>query len=374
MKLQGRGIGAAGSAPQDNFSTCHLPAEVDVLVVGCGPAGACAAMAAAQAKASVLAVDANPHIGSRPHCAEYIPAMLASQIELPDRAVVQRVGWMESVLMGESVRTQAPGFILDRAVFDHCLAEQAVQAGARLEAACKAVDFTGKVMTLRWAGKLFQVRASVVVAADGAGSFLRKAVTPQGVDRLVGVQVEVPLAHLKEETTIFFQPAWRHGYAWLFPKGPSANLGIGMRETQPGQAWALLEQLRQDLVACGILKEGILRRSVGAIAVASPLERLHVEAVLFAGDAAGLTHSITGAGIPQAVLSGLWAGRAAAEAAQGDAAGAFTAYEREVHEQFGAPLRRAYARRERMERLWGHEDFSRVIKQSWPAYAEYRND
>ena len=65
---------------------------------------------------------------------------------------------------------------------------------------------------------------------------------------------------------------------------------------------------------------------------------------LLAGDAAGLTNPVTGAGIAAAVQSGTLAGRAAASWLSGDAA-ALDDYEDELADLFDAALARALHRR-----------------------------
>ena len=66
--------------------------------------------------------------------------------------------------------------------------------------------------------------------------------------------------------------------------------------------------------------------------------------MLLAGDAAGLTNPVTGAGIASAVQSGALAGRAAADLL-GGRAGALDDYEEELGDIFDAALGRALRRR-----------------------------
>lgn len=61
---------------------------------------------------------------------------------------------------------------------------------------------------------------------------------------------------------------------------------------------------------------------------------------MFVGDAAGLTHPITGAGIAAAVQSGERAGLAAAEYIRGDGQ-ALAVYDEDMREQYRPTLERA---------------------------------
>jgi len=104
--------------------------------------------------------------------------------------------------------------------------------------------------------------------------------------------------------------------------------------------------------------------------VAGPRPDLAVEVtnatVLLAGDAAGLTHPATGAGIPQAIASGTLAGRAAGRLVAG-AGAAGMEYDREVRDRFGGYLERGRARREKAAQIWA-DDFERAVRTYWPLW------
>jgi flavin-dependent dehydrogenase len=85
----------------------------------------------------------------------------------------------------------------------------------------------------------------------------------------------------------------------------------------------------------------------GAIPVGGRLRaigRLGRTAVLLAGDAAGLTNPVTGAGIASAVQSGTMTGKTAADFINGRAT-ALDEYEEELGDIFDAALNRALRRR-----------------------------
>ncbi|MEW5724104.1 MAG: geranylgeranyl reductase family protein [Thermodesulfobacteriota bacterium] len=349
-----------------------MDARSEVLVVGGGPAGAEAARAAAESGASVLLIEAKRRFGEWPHCAEYVPRLLARETAFPSRGVVQAVEAMETFVDGRSVVTPAPGFILDRGVFDHGLALAAAAAGAELWAGVRLIRIQDEAFVFRGSRGEETVRAGAVVAADGAGSTVRRLLGLPAPARLTGIQVEVPLAAPLSRTLVFFTREYRHGYAWLFPKGGAANLGVGMREDAPGRARSLLGKLAQDLIARGLTRPGVLARSAGAIGISGPPARLSLDRVLFTGDAAGLTHPVTGAGLPQAAFSGRAAGLAAVRLVRGDR-DAPAQYENEVRDRYGRALAWAVAKRKMIEESWDEEDFAGLVQKTWPAFPEYRN-
>jgi len=343
-----------------------MPERVDVLVVGGGPAGARAAREAALAGASVLLIDKKARLGALPHCAEFVPRLLATEVQFPPRSQAQGVEGMLTVLNEEQRYLAGPGWILDRQVWDHGLGLRAASAGALVWAGTQLKERRGEVWVLKRGSQQVEVAAGAVVAADGAASVVARLA---GWDRqalLAGVQMQVPLTREMERTRVYLDTAYRHGYAWLFPKGAAGNLGLGCRvEAKPLH---LLEALRQDLEAQGLIRPGVLALAGGAIPVGGPRAEMSKGRVLLAGDAAGLTHPVSGAGIPQAVFSGHEAGRAAARLAGGDN-GAGEEYQHEVLARYGSNLARGLAARQEMEAKWDGDDFAGLMTRVWPGWA-----
>ncbi|MHC4504732.1 MAG: FAD-dependent oxidoreductase, partial [Planctomycetota bacterium] len=145
---------------------------VHVLVAGAGPAGSSAARAAAAAGASVLLVDVKSEIGLPVRCAEFVPAPLAREVEIPNGAVAQPVDEMVVLLDGggasnELGRVRSPGFILHRERFEANLLDLATDAGAELAIGTRATPAGDGGVTLRRGEDARQVRLEVLVAADG---------------------------------------------------------------------------------------------------------------------------------------------------------------------------------------------------------------
>ena len=79
----------------------------DILVVGAGPAGSSAALAAARQGVNVLLVERRRQVGMPVQCAEYIPAMLKGQLGLKGGFVVQKIEGMHTFVPGHVVKKTA---------------------------------------------------------------------------------------------------------------------------------------------------------------------------------------------------------------------------------------------------------------------------
>jgi digeranylgeranylglycerophospholipid reductase len=349
----------------------------DVLVVGLGPGGSAAAAAAARAGLAVLAIDRRAEIGAPVQCAEFIPLPLGRHAQSPG-VLVQRILGMKSTLpSGLDRRTEFPGLMIDRTRFDRALADAALAAGATLRCGTSltAVESGADVATLRNRRGEFTVRFRALVAADGPRSRVASALGLPGLETAETRQYTVPLRVPTSHTDVWLAPEYPGGYAWLFPKNATANLGLGLDTRLARDLKRPLDRLHATLVAEGRVGPEILRRTGGPIPVGGMRSNLVAGNVAFVGDAAGLTHPITGAGIAAAVVSGEAAGEAAARycAGEGDA---WRAYDEEIRDQFEASLARAVARRRWLVSRWMSNEArsDSLHRRSWIAFPEYFHD
>jgi flavin-dependent dehydrogenase len=135
---------------------------------------------------------------------------------------------------------------------------------------------------------------------------------------------------------------------------------------------ALLKELFSEfverLVSAGKIRPSSVSMTGGLIPVGGPLSTVRGN-VMLVGDAAGQTHSITGGGIPQAIICGRIAGRVAAKAIRLGKLEALTEYEEEWLGIFGEELRRAWEKRRFLESQWNELD--RILKNCWVTFREY---
>ncbi len=343
----------------------------DVLVVGAGPAGASAARVLADAGQKVLVVERRQAVGLPVQCAEFVPMPLMRAVhETGSR--IQTVSGMLTVLpSGAECHSEFPGIIIDRARFDQGLADKAVQSGAEIWLRARFRSWDGDQARIVLDSGEIRVRPRFLVGADGPHSPVAEAIglPPQKI--VFTRQYTVPLLNPYEDTDIFLSDAFPGGYGWLFPRGPVANLGLGADRQFESDLKSPLEDLHRQMQERGLVGPEVLARTGGGIPVGGIRPMVHDRAVL-AGDAAGLTHPITGAGIPAAVISGAAAGGAVAAFLAGDA-GALESYAEDMMDQFGPAISRAAERRRSLESIWRRPEAreDHAMRSGWIAFEEY---
>ena len=284
----------------------------DLAIVGAGPAGATAALAALHADPSlkVLLLDRSDFPrdkscgdGIAPHCFEKLASIGVTGVE---------DGWtpltrLELARGDQSVEgTMArPVYVIPREVFDARLVERAVDRGATFRR-----ERIGAVDQLP--------AARVVVGADGAHSVIRSHLGLPFGRRALAIRGYAPTPPDRKGTQVIrYGDRRQPAYAWAFDRGDGlSNVGYGELlpsddEGDPPSRALLLDQLEQLLpgsVDAGEHWKGH-HLPLSGWRWEQPDGRL-----LLTGDAAGLINPMTGEGIYYAIATGIAAGRSAVRA------------------------------------------------------------
>jgi digeranylgeranylglycerophospholipid reductase len=217
------------------------------------------------------------------------------------------------------------GYTLNRDVFDRTLGERAVKAGAELLTCTEAnsvLKESGEIVGVMAAqrGVPLQIRAKVVVGADGCRSIIRRSA---GLGRwypdiVTCAQYQLGGLQLDDPETNEFYIGFKYapgGYAWVFPKSEEvANVGLGVRHIHDKPA---IEYLKRFIDSDPRFKGAkVLRRGGGVTPVSGMLEKIVDDHLMLVGDAAGQLIPMTGAGVHSGVEAGKIAGAVAAEAVE----------------------------------------------------------
>jgi len=355
-------------------------ASWDVVVVGAGPAGSSAALAAAEAGARVLLLE-KAELPRYKTCGGgligYSRRALPAGFEIPVR---QRIDAISFTVNGERLRTKKDRagdllVLVNRAEFDLALAKAAVDAGATLRTGSTVTgveqDGSGRAVVSLADGAV--VTAGAVIGADGSAS---------RVARYVGVRCEQVDLGLEAEIQVPQSVAdkWAHrvlvdwgplpgSYGWVFPKGDVLTVGV---ISARGEGEATRKYYRDFIERLGLAEyptisdSGHLTRCREA---GSPLSRGRV---LVAGDAAGLLEPWTREGISFALRSGALAGKSAAELSRTAEVSGDAGYAAAVEELLGVEMRAGSAMLKLFERhpAFFHRTVT-LIPMAWKMFADF---
>lgn len=346
----------------------------DLIVVGAGPAGASAAWAAAKKGVKVLLVDRRQRIGIPVQCAELVTPWVSNHVPFGNQVLIQSVDTMVLHLPdGQTLERKNPGFMLDRSLFDKELVISAVLAGAELSTGTKALQVIPEGLLLQRGRKEDRIQAKVIIGADGVHSTIASSTHQPPLKTVRALQYEVVLQERRSSTHIYFHPDYEGGYAWFFPKGNTANAGLGVVSSRAYRLSEYLHRFLRQLKDAGTLSKIEIVSKTGGSIPCEPRNQTVVGNILLVGDAAGHAHPITGAGIFNAVVGGAIAGRIAAEAILQNDLDYLNHYETEWSEAFGRSLRYGGLKRKVLETHWNKDgtDFKELIRKTWVGFKEY---
>ncbi|MBX5451795.1 FAD-dependent oxidoreductase [Thermogemmatispora sp.] len=383
----------------------HAQQQFDVIVVGAGPAGSSAALRLARAGLRVALIERGEYPGAKnvSGAVFYAPGLLAELLpsfweDAPfERYITRRVLTFlgKDAALSLDFRTRhfaTPpynGVTLLRPKFDRWLASKAVEAGALLITSTVVDDllYEGErvigVQCRREAGALY---APVVIAADGANSFLAKKAglqrefSPEEMSLGVKEVLRLSARTIEERFNLTGDEGMASEYvgeatgpvkggAFLYTNRETLSLGIIVQiaslARQRVKPYELLDRFKQHPSVAPLVRDGVtLEYSAHMIPEGGwqLVPRLVRSGLLVAGDAAALVFA-TGIfleGMNFAVASGLAAAETVLEAHQkGDfSATGLAGYQKRLEQSFVLQdLRRfrltpAFVNNERLQNLY----------------------
>jgi len=279
--------------------------EIQVAVVGAGPAGCTAAEVAALRGAEVALIERKREIGSPVQCGGFLPevhelqalmprARLPQTLQnIPGRCILHRTHLQRIYSpSGGSKEFPVAGRVVDRRAFDRFLAHRAARAGARVLPATRASWTDGALqLSGHFSGAL---RPQIVIGADGPLSSISRAMGNLGGE--MGICLEYEMADIEidpDAAEMYFSADYAPGgYAWIIPLGDDlANVGVGVRASYLASQKLprLLDRfVREHPVAGKMLRGGeVMAVMRGLVPASGSARSVQKDNLLLAGDAAG---------------------------------------------------------------------------------------
>jgi geranylgeranyl reductase family protein len=278
----------------------------DAIVVGGGPAGSTTAYRLAEKGASVLLADKATFPRDKP-CGGGMTMRAVRQCPVDPTPVVEEL--VDQVELrfryGAAVvhRTNEPVvWMTQRQRLDAFLLDAARERGAEVREGVKISIEPDNTVSF---GNGEKARGQVLVGADGANGITARSVgLGAGITYGVAYEGNVRYPTLPRERyarrLVLELADIPGGYAWVFPKGDHANVGVGGWESEGPK---LKEHLRRACEAHGLEPDSLESLRGHRLPLRHPGTRIAGDRALLVGDAAGLIDPVSGDGMFECFVS-----------------------------------------------------------------------
>ncbi len=289
-----------------------------------------AARQLAAAGFSTLILEKKRTVGEPVQCAEGVSRFgLESNGLRPDRAWIEQdiAGARCVVPSGKTFFiTQQPGYAIDRAAFDRWVVNGAVDQGADLETSVRVTGVETRNGGWRVSAAERSFESRILIAADGPTSFLAKSLgLVQRQEQILAYEYRFPREAMEvpdpDRFLLYIGERYDGGYAWIFPRGEAVNVGAGGHIDAHAATLAFCRER-------GLDPSRSEEKIAGTIPYRYDLASYAIPGFAVAGDAAGVTNPMNGAGIHPGLFSGRLAGEFGVAALEADDPAAMRGYDR----------------------------------------------
>ena len=321
--------------------------QVDVLIVGGGPAGSTLAYTLAKTGLSILIMD-KASFPRQKVCAGWVTPAVMQELEINLQDYVKqnllqsiygfRIGQMGQQLVESQYTGEPVSYGIRRIEFDHYLLRR---CGAEI---ISGTAFDGMEKTDRGWLVNGSIEARLVVGAGGHFCPVARAIGSKGVGELAVAAKEIEFEMNAEQKAnckidaqkpeLYFTPDLK-GYGWIFRKGDYLNIGLGREDKSKlsGHVADFCRYLKQQ----GRIPEDTPEKFHGHAYLLYPhaIRKVFDDQVLLIGDAVGLAYPQSGEGIRPAVESAMLAAMVIVDCKGDYQAQQLQAYQDELENRFG---------------------------------------
>ena len=365
--------------------------KTDVAIVGAGPGGASAARILAKNGLDVIVLEKQSQIGKHVQCGEGVTRRINSidpEIRLKPEHISSKLSTMKIVLPNGtqldlgSRKPHADGYIIDRGMYDRYLAEKAEDHGAEIRTESLALApiikngrVRGVVVHDKKSGDRYNLYAKVVIAADGVSSLIAKraGMTVRMKESEISPCAESRYSNVKvnpHEIEVWFLPkVSMQGYAWVFPKDAgTSNIGVGIMSHVIRQKGLNLQDILNDFVKQRFYNQNpkpILK--MNGVVPLGICDHLVMPGLALVGDSGRMVSPISGAGIENAIRSGILLGQTISDG--GYSISNLKKYEKEYMKEIGKKMKALLYFRKMLglvydlspNAVWGIGDSAKII-------------
>ncbi len=282
---------------------------LDALIVGAGPSGSYLGYLLAEKGFNVKILEEHREVGRPVECTGLVSERVFRMAR--SRSKVNSVSGAnvffpngKSIHIAKGEKT----IVMDRDQFDKDVAAMAIGSGSDFSIHSKAiaakVDAEGASVTYREDGEKKEIKASIVIGADGINSLIRKELFSTRPGRIISCYQVDSAAEMDDQDSVnvYVGSDSSSGFfGWATPSGKLTRIGVGSYHSPAYRYFLKInEKFGRDKVV------GI---NGGSIPV-QYLKKTYGLRALLVGDAAGIVKPLSGGGIYTGMVSSIHAAKA----------------------------------------------------------------